>query len=284
MNPILFENSIISIDSLLVTTALGFVIALNYFFINVKRRRLQIKALMKHQWLLIIGSIIAARIGAIIENWNFFQKTNFWQTSLQIISIWDKEFNLFSGIVFFLIVAVISLKQAAEEVYQWTDIFTFSLLIVFFFNALGSFLDGQHYGRETDLPWGIILDNFNVQYTVPIHPTQLYNAISALIIFLALYYGQNRLPFLSKTGNITIIGLASYSLAKFLEIFWRGDEVLTIFSIRLDQILSSVLIILGIVMFIYHNHETKSRLQLYSERTEAALNFLWKQIKNWRQK
>lgn len=50
---------------------------------------------------------------------------------------------------------------------------------------LGNLFNSEIYGVETSLPWGFIFELRNE--TVPKHPTQLYEAISYLIIFIILY-------------------------------------------------------------------------------------------------
>ena len=57
---------------------------------------------------------------------------------------------------------------------------------------LGCFLVGDDYGRPTDVPWGIAFPEGSPPTTVPVHPTQLYEILLTLPIFLVLWSQRKR--------------------------------------------------------------------------------------------
>jgi len=93
--------------------------------------------------------------------------------------------------------------------------------------GVGCFFAGCCYGKPTNLPWGIA---FSDPYTsrdqgtplhVPLHPTQLYEAGGAFLIFLLL---MHRLSRKSVSGQIILEYLGLHALLRFTVEFFRGDD------------------------------------------------------------
>ncbi|MBN2320769.1 MAG: prolipoprotein diacylglyceryl transferase [Acidobacteria bacterium] len=93
--------------------------------------------------------------------------------------------------------------------------------------GIGCFFAGCCYGNPTNMPWGIAFSN---PYTsqnqgtplhIPLHPTQLYEAAGAFILFLFL---MHRLSRKSPSGQIILQYLGLYAVLRFALEFFRGDE------------------------------------------------------------
>jgi len=93
--------------------------------------------------------------------------------------------------------------------------------------GIGCFLAGCCYGRLTNLPWGIAFSdpytsqNQGTPLHVSLHPTQLYEAGGAFIIFLFLMF---RLSRKSLSGRIVLEYLGLFSILRFAVEFFRGDD------------------------------------------------------------
>lgn len=99
--------------------------------------------------------------------------------------------------------------------------------------ALSHFSSGQAYGAPTDLPWAIDL------WGAPRHPSQLYEALAAvLILIILLRPGKPAAP-----AGILFLDFVSYSAAArlFLEAFRAGSHVLAN-GWRLEQVLAWLLL------------------------------------------
>lgn len=75
------------------------------------------------------------------------------------------------------------------------------------FIRLGNLMNSEIYGNPTDLPWGFLFirSTTPAEGLVPRHPTQIYEALSYLIIFLVLLYIYNRKN--GKPANGLLFGL-----------------------------------------------------------------------------
>jgi phosphatidylglycerol:prolipoprotein diacylglycerol transferase len=93
--------------------------------------------------------------------------------------------------------------------------------------SLGCLSAGCCYGKPTKMPWGIIFrnqyshDNIGVPLNVPLHPTQIYDLIGALCLFVIL---TKRLSKKHRGGQIMLEFLVLYSCLCFFVEFFRDDE------------------------------------------------------------
>jgi phosphatidylglycerol---prolipoprotein diacylglyceryl transferase len=92
---------------------------------------------------------------------------------------------------------------------------------------LGCLLAGNCYGKPTHLPWGITFrnqyasDNVGVPLNIPLHPTQIYECLASLLLFLFLMRQLSRKHF---GGQILLEFLGIYSVLKFFIEFFRDDD------------------------------------------------------------
>lgn len=93
--------------------------------------------------------------------------------------------------------------------------------------GIGCFLAGCCYGTPTNLPWGIAYSdpytsqNQGTPLQVLLHPTQLYEAAGAFLIFIVL---MHRLPRKSTSGQVILEYLGLFSVLRFAVEFFRGDD------------------------------------------------------------
>jgi phosphatidylglycerol:prolipoprotein diacylglycerol transferase len=83
---------------------------------------------------------------------------------------------------------------------------------------LGCFLVGDDYGRPTDLPWGIAFPKGSPPTTTTVHPTQLYEILMTLPIFLLLSWQAKRdpPPWFLFSEFLVLAGIE-----RFIVEFWR---------------------------------------------------------------
>ncbi len=115
---------------------------------------------------------------------------------------------------------------------------------------LGNLMNSEIYGLPTNLPWGFIFVRDN--QTVACHPTQLYEALSYLIIGLVLYYLLNSKKKRVNQGMIFGLFLALLFGVRFLLEFLKNNQESWEDALPIDmgQILSLPFILAGIVLIV----------------------------------
>ncbi len=124
----------------------------------------------------------------------------------------------------------------------------------------GNLFNSEIYGCPTSLPWGFIFVNDN--QTIACHPTQLYEALSYLLIGLLLYYLLMKKKNSFNQGFIFGLFLTLVFVMRFLIEFVKNVQELWEENMLLNmgQILSIPFIIAGIILIIISSRKNIGRL------------------------
>ncbi|MBI2453473.1 prolipoprotein diacylglyceryl transferase [Candidatus Peregrinibacteria bacterium] len=246
MLPILFSIGPIEIHTGSVLLAIAGIISLVIFLKKVHLKRLPVEFLVNHYMVLLVVSIMGARLTHLILNWEQFRTMHEENTLLATIAIWDKGLSLMGGFIAFIISFMLLIFLKKENLWQWLSAIITPTLIIFLFKHLSDFFEGQAYGKATSLRWGIIFEGSNVKYTVPIHPTQIYAAIYTLSIMAFLQFYKPIQQLESKNSGFTFIfGSGIYAFFTFLNGFFRGDDIIMIWFLRIDQVIGLIIFLLA---------------------------------------
>ena len=131
-----------------------------------------------------------------------------------------------------------------------------------FLGRLSNFINGELYGRVTNVPWAMIFPHSDGQ---PRHPSQLYEAgLEGLLLGFLMFLFWRR-GWLGALGRLTGVFLCSYGMARFLVEFARQpDAHIGLFGgiLSMGQLLSFPMIILGLYLlrqsWSQGNHHGKS--------------------------
>ena len=203
---------------------------------------------------LLIGTLVGARLGHCI----FYQPDYYFGSLkgfLEIFQPWKGGLASHGGAIV-LILAMIWFARKYGRKYNFDTLWLLDHLAIATafagaFIRFGNLMNSEIYGDVTTLPWGFIFER--VGETVPKHPTQLYEALSYLIlgIILVLLYNKR----LDKIYRGTFIGLFLVGCfgMRFLIEFIKEPQVEFEVNMALDmgQILSIPFILLGIGFLAY---------------------------------
>ena len=129
--------------------------------------------------------------------------------------------------------------------------------IGFFLGRIANFINGELYGKVSNLPWAVIFpDSGNVGR----HPSQIYEAIlEGIVLFVLINYFALKKQLLFKPGYVSGLFLAFYSILRiFSEIFREPDIHLGYFFnyFSLGVLLSIITLIVGLlIIFLLKKNE-----------------------------
>ena len=175
---------------------------------------------------LILASIIGARIAHILGDLSYYLENPF-----QMLAIWNGGLTFYGGFLGAIIVGYYYCKKKNIAFYDLADIFVIPLSFGIIFGRIGNFINGELYGKVTDLPWGVNVPNVEGKR----HPSQLYESFKNLIIFsTTLYlYKFKELP----KGFIFWTFVLMYSSLRFVAEFFR-DWPTYLFGLTKIQLMS----------------------------------------------
>jgi phosphatidylglycerol:prolipoprotein diacylglycerol transferase len=133
------------------------------------------------------------------------------------------------------------------------DILSVNVPIALMFGRLANFINGELYGRSTDVVWAI---PFPKGGDIPRHPSQLYEAAleGVLLYFVLRFIIYKR--WYQKIGVTASVFLMGYGIARFIAEYFRDVETLSwIQSNYLSggQILSLPMVVIGIMLMFFCN-------------------------------
>ena len=194
---------------------------------------------------LILGLIIGARLGYVL----FYNLKDYLADPLEIFAIWHGGMSFHGGLIGVLIVGILFSWKNKKSFWKIADLFIVTAPIGLGLGRIGNFINGELYGRVTQVPWGMIFPKGD---SLLRHPSQLYeSALEGGVLFLILWFLKDKkLP----TGGLLAVFLSVYGVFRFfLEFFREPDPQLgfVLGPFTMGQTLSALMIIGGIVLFFY---------------------------------
>jgi phosphatidylglycerol:prolipoprotein diacylglycerol transferase len=133
----------------------------------------------------------------------------------------------YGGLIVALIVAYFYMRRKKLPLLATADVLAPGIAIGHAIGRLGCFAAGCCWGAQSTVPWAVTFtrpeahDLVGVPLGVPLHPTQLYEAIAEAVIFLFLYW---RISKPHKPGAIIGLYLVLYSAVRFFDDFLRDPQ------------------------------------------------------------
>jgi phosphatidylglycerol:prolipoprotein diacylglycerol transferase len=204
----------------------GFLIALGFLLcVWVSKREAQRQGLPAERvvdlgfWALLVG-MIGARVLYVFTRWPYYS-----EHPLEILYVWEGGLVFFGGPLACIPFFVWYTRHYKLPRWKVLDIGCQALPLAHAFGRLGCLSAGCCHGRATGGNWGIKLYTELVEENlrgVYIHPTQIYESVSLLLLFFAL----RRLRFHKKfDGQIMLTYLIAYSIIRSVIEIFRGDSI-----------------------------------------------------------
>jgi phosphatidylglycerol:prolipoprotein diacylglycerol transferase len=168
-----------------------------------------------------LGVVVGGRLGYVL----FYNPLYFFANPSQIIATWNGGMSFHGGLLGSLLAIWIYSKRHNLPVLSVLDVASAVAPLGFYFGRLANFINGELWGRVTDVPWAMVFPNPEAG-GVPRHPSQLYEAaLEGFVLFLVLrFLTHGKLAFL-KPGLVTGTMILGYGLARiFVENFRQFDE------------------------------------------------------------
>lgn len=248
MSPILIDLGIIQIRWYSVLILIAF--SLGYLLVSSRSRKVGINKtfIMDLSFYLVIFCILGARLYYCLFNMDYYSKN-----IIDVIKIWEGGLAIHGGIIAGILTIYIFSKRKEVSLLKLLDIFAPALALGQAIGRWGNFFNGEAFGPSTSLlnlqKIGVpqfIIDGMYIDGSYH-HPTFLYESIGCLLIFIIIILIRNIKNI--KMGQITSIYFILYGLIRFFIESLRQDSLM-LFNFRVAQIISILMIIIGIILFI----------------------------------
>ena len=199
----------------------------------------QVKLFSWQNGVLILTTLLFALIGSR----TLFLYQHKGDYEWRLLTSWQSGFVLYGGLIAGVLTGAIYTKMRGGSILQIGDIAAPSMMLGLLFGRLGCLLNGCCWGKPTELPWAIRFPqnseaareimreqidsgkyaiDMNAPNHLPIHPTQIYESLAALVIFFGLsWYWKNKKK---HAGEVLLLLGVAYPLWRFLVEFIRDDK------------------------------------------------------------
>ena len=247
MYPDLLTIGSFSIHTYGVCIALGALLGITLISYDAKKQGYDQQKILDLAFYLLIAAIIGSRIFYVALNLRFYL-----DHPLEIVMIWRGGLVFYGGFLSAFAVCFFYLKKHNLPFLKTYDLLMPGLVIGECIGRIGCFFAGCCYGKLTDLPWAITFTHPHslAKLGVPLHPTQLYSSLKALIIFFILISFRR---YKKTAGQLTGLYILLYAIGRLIIEPLRGDErgSLILGSITLTQAIAVSLIPVAIFMIYY---------------------------------
>jgi len=166
---------------------------------------------------LIVGALLGARIFYVVAYW---RESFAAQPLTEILMIQHGGLVYYGGLVGASIACIYYARRKHLPLWKLADVLAPSIALGSVFGRIGCLFNGCCYGRECADPWAIHFPIGHDTYPAGVHPTEIYDALLNLVLYLALAWLFRRKKF---DGQIFALYLVGYAVTRsFVECF-RGD-------------------------------------------------------------
>lgn len=192
-------------------------------------------------WAVGLG-FVGARLAYVLPRFEAVTANGFWH----ILAIWEGGLALYGGLTTGFIVAVWLFHRHNGDTPAILDAAAVGIPLAQGIGRWGNYFNQELFGTPTDLPWAVeIAERFRpVEYrdAATFHPAFLYESLWNLMVVIPLILWIER-RFDLRKGNLFLVYVALYGLARFMLEFMRTDAATMILGIRANQGVAALLVI-----------------------------------------
>jgi phosphatidylglycerol---prolipoprotein diacylglyceryl transferase len=218
---------------------------IGYIFIKKNIRAKDIKISDDHYdtllFLIMLGVVIGARFGYVL----FYGFADYLSQPWRVFAFWEGGMSFHGGVIAVILFGLIYVRKKRLDFYGLADAVVPFAALGLGLGRIGNFINGELYGRVTDVPWAMVFPGTDGR---PRHPSQLYQALfEGFLLFVVLQFCYRRIK---SKGTIFWMFVGLYGIIRFVIEFFRQPDahlgfVISIFT--MGQILCFVMIILSAI-------------------------------------
>ncbi len=249
IDPVIFELGPLQIRWYGLMYVLAFVAT--YVLVRYQIKKFGLKKLESHfenlNFILIICLVVGARLGYVL----FYNFGYYLKHPLEILATWQGGMSFHGGLLGVVIGGIWFCRKRGLDFLETADIYCVTFPIGLGLGRLGNFINGELFGRVSDVPWAMVFPDGGPAAR---HPSQLYEfLLEGVLLFVILWTVKSRRP---PAGTMLGYCLVFYGLFRcFVEFFRQPDANLGLFFgfMTMGQVLSGFMIVAGLFLLATRN-------------------------------
>lgn len=193
----------------------------------------------------MVGIILGGRFGSVL----FYNFSYYLQHPIEILYIQQGGMSFHGGLIGVIIAVWLFARKINKTLFNVTDFIAPVVPIGLFFGRIANFINGELWGKPSDLPWAMIFPN-PMAGGVPRHPSQLYEAfLEGIVLFIILWWFSSKPRPIKSISGLFLIGYGVFrSLIEFVRVPDANIGYLAFGWLTKGQLLSFPMIIFGVIL------------------------------------
>lgn len=243
MHPLLFQTTLFgalqrpwSLHTYGLLIAVGFLLGMNLARRQAEREGEDGEAMVDLTFYLLLAGLLGARLVFILT-----QLSTFVANPIEILMFWRGGLVWYGGFLGALLYLVYQTRKTGLAFFKTVDLLIVPMALAHGFGRLGCLAAGCCYGYPTQLPWGIVFPPHAMAQeaqwlagqvhalapSLPVHPTQLYEAGAEFLLFGVLVWARQYKRF---HGQLFLLWLGIYPILRSAIEMFRGDKERGVFG------------------------------------------------------
>lgn len=170
---------------------------------------------------IVVGIIVGGRLGQVL----LWAPGYYFSHPLEIVQVWKGGMAFHGGLIGVILAMYFYSRSQKLGFFVVADIVACATPIGLCLGRIANFINGELWGRVTDVPWAVIFPN-PAAGGLPRHPSQLYEAgLEGLALFILMHICSRSQRIREATGTLSGIFLIGYGFARSFSEFFREPEV-----------------------------------------------------------
>ncbi len=199
----------------------------------------------------VVGIVGGGRIGYIL----FYDLQHYLADPADILAVWHGGMSFHGGFLGMMLAMTLFARSRKIPAWSLIDVVAPGVPIGLGLVRLANFINGELWGRVSDVPWAMMFPNAPDGGTLPRHPSQLYEALlEGVVLFLVLRLATHRFHKLARRCFVSGVFCSGYGVVRTFVEFFREPDVQIGYlpgGITEGMLLSIPMILFGIALMIY---------------------------------
>jgi phosphatidylglycerol:prolipoprotein diacylglycerol transferase len=166
-------------------------------------------------FLAVLGVILGGRLGYVL----FYKPAHYLAHPLEVFAIWQGGMSFHGGLLGVMLAMAFAAWRHRIDYLRLMDFVAPLCPLGIAAGRMGNFINGELWGRVTDVPWGMV---FRGAGDAPRHPSQLYQfALEGVLLFIILWWYSSK-P--RPRGAVSALFLIGYGVFRFVAEFAREPD------------------------------------------------------------